>query len=104
MSELPQVGCCCRSPQPASSGSRCCGAKPPEISNPPDRPSWITGVVTTPVGDVPVAGTVLRASDRIGAWKVRWGIGRMQYRVEPGLYAVGRPDPQSPVLVSANYK
>ena len=35
---------------------------------------------------------------------MRWGIGRMLYRVEPGLYAVGRPDPQSPVLVSANYK
>ena len=28
----------------------------------------------------------------------------MNYRVEPGLYAVGQPDPQSPVLVSANYK
>jgi hypothetical protein len=35
---------------------------------------------------------------------MRWGIGRMRYRVEPGLYAVGRPGPQSPVLASANYK
>jgi len=28
----------------------------------------------------------------------------MHYRVEPGLYAVGRPTSDSPVLVSANYK
>jgi acetyl-CoA decarbonylase/synthase complex subunit gamma len=28
----------------------------------------------------------------------------MQYTVEPGLYALGRPDPSAPVLVAANYK
>ena len=28
----------------------------------------------------------------------------MRYRVEPGLYAVGKPDESSPVFVSANYK
>ncbi|MCL2880883.1 MAG: mercury methylation corrinoid protein HgcA, partial [Treponema sp.] len=42
--------------------------------------------------------------DIFGAWKVRWGIGRDNYMVEPGLYAVGQPDGTSPVLVSANYK
>jgi hypothetical protein len=31
-------------------------------------------------------------------------VGRTRYRVPPGLYAVGRPDADSPVLVSANYK
>ena len=36
--------------------------------------------------------------------KVRWGIGRMNYRVDPGLYSLGNPDALSPVLVSANYK
>jgi acetyl-CoA decarbonylase/synthase complex subunit gamma len=35
---------------------------------------------------------------------VRWGIGRYDYRVEPGLYAIGQPDESSSVLVSANYK
>jgi hypothetical protein len=34
----------------------------------------------------------------------RWGIGRMSYQVEPGLYALGAPTPESPVLVTANYK
>jgi acetyl-CoA decarbonylase/synthase complex subunit gamma len=35
---------------------------------------------------------------------VRWGIGRSNYRVDPGIYSLGQPDEQSPVLVSANYK
>jgi hypothetical protein len=39
-----------------------------------------------------------------GAWKVRWGIGRMNYTIDSGLYAVGEPKADSPVLVSANYK
>ena len=42
--------------------------------------------------------------DRIGTIKARWGVGRMSYRVAPGLYGVGDPGPDSPVLVSANYK
>jgi len=37
-------------------------------------------------------------------FKVRWKIGRMRYKIEPGLYALGRPDDRSPVLVTANYK
>ncbi len=43
-------------------------------------------------------------ADRLGGCKARWGVGRMRYIVEPGLYAVGEPDAESPVLVSANYK
>jgi hypothetical protein len=53
---------------------------------------------------VPAVSTVLSLKDILGAWKVRWGIGRNNYRVKPGLYSVGRPDTASPVLVSANYK
>ena len=48
--------------------------------------------------------TSLGAKDMLGAWKVRWGIGRGNYTVEPGLYAIGRPESESPVFVSANYK
>jgi hypothetical protein len=33
----------------------------------------------------------------------RMGYRRMQHRVEPGLYSLGRPVPSSPVLVSSNY-
>ncbi|MDU0457367.1 MAG: mercury methylation corrinoid protein HgcA [Geobacteraceae bacterium] len=46
----------------------------------------------------------LGTADTIGAWKARWGIGRMSYLVPPGVYAIGTPDSESPVLVSANYK
>ena len=42
--------------------------------------------------------------DTMGAWKARWGIGRMDYKTEPGLYQLGTPDDQAPVLVTANYK
>lgn len=35
---------------------------------------------------------------------MRWGVGREDYRVDPGLYALGSPDDTSPVLVTANYK
>jgi CO dehydrogenase/acetyl-CoA synthase delta subunit len=49
-------------------------------------------------------GTTLSWRDVVGGWRVRWGIGRMRYQVEPGLYRVGEPAPESPVLVTANYK
>lgn len=48
--------------------------------------------------------TELCWADRLGGWKARWGIGRMKYLVGPGIYAVGSPDSNSPVFVSANYK
>ena len=60
------------------------------------------GCCTEPA--VKTVSTSLEIRDILGAWKARWGIGRMDYTVEPGLYAVGRPDNESPVLVSANYK
>jgi hypothetical protein len=53
---------------------------------------------------VPRVATRLTWRDRRGGWAARWGIGRMDFRVGPGLYAAGRPDPGSPVLVTANYK
>lgn len=66
--------------------------------------NYITGVIKTPTGAVPVISTRLDFSDICGTWKARWGIGRMKYKVSPGLYAVGEPDASSPVLVTANYK
>ena len=54
--------------------------------------------------EIPLVPTELFRADRLGAWKARWGVGRMRYMVEPGIYAVGNPDGDSVVLVSANYK
>jgi hypothetical protein len=53
---------------------------------------------------VPQVSSSLDWGDRMGTFKTRWGVGRMQYTVGPGLYALGRPDKQSPVFVTANYK
>ncbi|MBI3165261.1 MAG: carbon monoxide dehydrogenase [Chloroflexi bacterium] len=33
----------------------------------------------------------------------RWAVNRMGHRVEPGLYSLGKPTPDSPVFVTANY-
>ncbi len=54
--------------------------------------------------DIPTVSTRLGLADRLGGWRVRWAIGRGRYRVLPGLYKIGAPQPSSPVLVSANYK
>ncbi|MGD0153775.1 MAG: mercury methylation corrinoid protein HgcA [Thermacetogeniaceae bacterium] len=58
----------------------------------------------TPVGEVLRVSTSLNTRDILGSWKARWGINRHHYTISPGLYGVGEPTDQSPVLVSANYK
>jgi hypothetical protein len=65
---------------------------------------FITGSVRTPVGVVPKISFHLSGSDLWGTIKARWGVGRMHYTLDPGLYALGEPNDQSPVLVTANYK
>ena len=65
---------------------------------------FVVGSVQSMVGNVPQVLSTLSRADRSGAFKARWGIGRMHYKVDPGLYALGRPDETSPVLVTANYK
>jgi hypothetical protein len=90
-----EKSCCC-------STSSCCST---ESITPYDKnDEWVMGEIHTPKGSVPVVSTNLHFKDILGAWKVRWGIGRMNYKINPGLYAIGKPDQTSPVLVSANYK
>jgi acetyl-CoA decarbonylase/synthase complex subunit gamma len=64
----------------------------------------VSGSIETPAGKVPGVESKLNFRDRLGAYKVRWAIGRMRYKVDPGLYALGAPDEDSPVLISANFK
>lgn len=65
---------------------------------------WRDGYVETAAGRVTRVRTRWSRRDRLGSWAVCWGIGRMRYRVPPGLFAVGAPTPDSPVCVTANYK
>ena len=48
--------------------------------------------------------TAASIRDLCGTVGARIGIIRRKYRVTPGLYAAGTPGPESPVLVTANYK
>ena len=65
---------------------------------------FVVGTIQTSVAEVPQVSSSLVWADRLGTFKARWGVGRMHYTVEPGLYALGNPNEQSPVLVTANYK
>jgi len=68
-----------------------------------DQP-FVAEAMDTPIGKIPRVSSSLGWADQWGALKVRWGVGRMRYTIDPGLYALGRPDHSSPVLVTANYK
>jgi hypothetical protein len=74
------------------------------VSLPSLHQAFVIGAVATPIGVVPQIAASLTGTDRRGTWKARWGVGRMHYTVEPGLYALGDPGELSPVLVTANYK
>lgn len=65
---------------------------------------WISSEISTSQGMVPQVLTKLSLRDIWGACKVRFGVNRMNYKINPGIYAVGTPGNTSPVLVTANYK
>jgi hypothetical protein len=68
------------------------------------KKNYITGFMETIVGKVQKVSTVWTTTDVWQTIKVRWSIGRMDYKVKQGLYAVGAPDENSNVFVSANFK
>jgi hypothetical protein len=74
------------------------------VSLPSLNQPFVAGSIDTPAGQVPRVSSQLVWADRLGSCKARWGIGRMHYTVESGLYALGHPNAESPVLVTANYK
>lgn len=87
--------------------SSCCGKGPaPEIIQgiKKTKADWVIECKDTKIGKIPVISTRLTAKDIVGGWKVRWGINRMNYRIAPGLYAVGNPDESALVFVTSNYK
>jgi hypothetical protein len=69
-----------------------------------EKATWFRGWLETSVGRVARISTHMGFRDKLGGCRVRWGIRRMHYNVPAGLYAVGQPTPESPVLVTANYK
>ncbi|MDW7710002.1 MAG: mercury methylation corrinoid protein HgcA [Deferrisomatales bacterium] len=113
--DAPAQAPCCAVPAPPpspESPASCCpgpsssGPRPEAGGELPGYRRWpfVEGWIDTPVGPVPRVRSRLDATDVLGRWQMRWGIGRDRYRLAPGLYAVGRPGGGSPVLVTANYK
>jgi hypothetical protein len=93
----------------APSSGACCGSAPITASDPRTRPGYVVCHFVkcfreTPAGQVPVVSTALGWRDHLGTAGARAGLIRDNYPVAPGLYAVGEPDDQAPVLVTANYK
>jgi hypothetical protein len=87
----------------------CCGPPPGPQSSPFEKPGFalldfVEAFVQTPAGPVPQVKTSLQWPDYAGTIRARLGINRDQYKIAPGLYCVGTPDSQAPMLVTANYK
>jgi len=101
MSEEKSGGCCA---PPSGNAFPCCGGESLSKDILRYEDSFLDGQVETPAGPVPRIHSRIGSRDFLGRWRVRWGIGRDGYRVAPGLYALGAPDGNSPVLVTANYK
>jgi hypothetical protein len=87
----------------------CCGPPVAKASGLYEKPGYsicrfVRDFVETPAGPVPVIHTRLTGLDRLGTARTRLGIYRNAYKVSPGIYSTGSPGPDSPVLVTANYK
>ena len=94
-SQAEDVVCCGPPVQPKSS----CFAKAGyEIYH------FVDDFMETRAGLVPKVITKLNGTDIKGTIFTRIGIGRNNYTISPGLYAIGEAGSDSPVLVTANYK
>ncbi len=64
----------------------------------------MTGNMEIPrTSDLKRTSSALAFSNHVDHFLARWRFNRDGHRVEPGLYALGNPNPDSPVLASANY-
>jgi acetyl-CoA decarbonylase/synthase complex subunit gamma len=81
-----------------------CGCQTASDGSIPTSKRYIIGSIQTKAGEIPQISNRLDWKDYLGAFRVRWGIRRDYYRVDPGLYAVGAPNERSDVFVTANYK
>jgi len=85
--------------------AKCCGeSEEGDVSKPRLEQPFVIGSLESPAGRIPLVSSSLCFRDRLGTFRARWGIGRMHYAVAPGLYGIGEPDEESPVMVTANYK
>ncbi len=84
LGEIKKSPCCSPAPESKKAPSPCCASPAPPAPK--------------------AVASEWSFKDRLGALRCRLGSLRNDYRVSPGLYAVGGPDESSDVFVSANYK
>ncbi|MGD8676990.1 MAG: mercury methylation corrinoid protein HgcA [Desulfobacterales bacterium] len=90
--------------------SACCsGAQRLELDSLHEKPGYrlwgfVKDFLPAPASPVPQVRSQMSHEDRRGTLFARLGVGRDNYCITPGLYAIGTPDAQSPVMVTANYK
>lgn len=65
---------------------------------------YVEDFIKTDAGLVPRIKTHMETADHIANMLVRCGVNRYRYKVAAGLYAVGHPDSESEVLVTASFK
>jgi len=87
----------------------CCGGPSGPKSSSYDLPgynlcSFVERFNETLAGQVPKIKADLEPRDILGTIGARLGIGRNNYIISPGLYCMGNPDADSPILLTANYK
>ena len=63
--------------------------------------SCLTDNPTVP--EIHTSDSTISFANRLDHFLARWGWTRESHRIEPGLYRLGNPDPDSPVFASANY-
>ena len=80
-----------------TAGSSCSCAPDPETQS----CSCLTD--NPPVSEIRTTDSTITSANRVDHFLARWGWKRESHRVEPGLYRLGNPDPDSPVFASANY-
>ncbi|MDV2482168.1 carbon monoxide dehydrogenase [Methanoculleus sp. Wushi-C6] len=56
-----------------------------------------------PVQEIRTTDSRITPANHLDHFLARWGVNRMGHRVEPGLYRLGNPTPDSPVFASSNY-
>jgi hypothetical protein len=89
--------------------SDCCGNQAPKPDSDHEKPGYklwgfVEDFLPAPAGPVPVVRCEMSREDHRGTLFARLGIGRDDYRIAPGLYGIGKPNAESPVLVTVNYK
>jgi hypothetical protein len=105
----PKEASCCGSESSSKKSINqeiaCCG---PKVIKPLSKRHFIDHMVVGQVNVrdrlIPKVEVQLTSRDLMGSFLARVGYKRDDYEIKPGLYALGSPNAQSQVLVTANYK